>query len=291
LLNTAPKFSSVYDHFLSNYKLGDKLSTIAITGSASGIGAATRTLLESDSVNVIGVDLHNAEIEADLSIESERSRAISEILRLSGGVLDGLVTSAGVSVPFDPARMLTINWFGTVDLLIGLREALSTSSEVAHVVAISSNSTTITPNVPDALVEACLRLDESAAHKILNEMDDLEAMAIAYAASKLSVARFVRQNAPTQDWAGSNIRLNSIAPGAVLTPLLQGGLDDPTFGAAIESLPIPVGGFASPELIAEWIRMMLSPSADFMCGSVLFLDGGSDALIRPNDWPVSIQLK
>ena len=57
------------------------MSTIAITGSASGIGAATRDLLESDSVNVIGVDLHNAEIEVDLSIESERSRAISEILR------------------------------------------------------------------------------------------------------------------------------------------------------------------------------------------------------------------
>ena len=267
------------------------MSTIAITGSASGIGAATRTLLESDSVNVIGIDLQNAEIEVDLSIEAERSRAISEILRLCDGSLDGLVTSAGVSVPFDPARMLTINWFGTVDLLIGLREALSASSGIAHVVAISSNSTTITPNVPDALVEACLGLDESTSHKILGDMDGLEAMAIAYAASKLSVARFVRQNAPTEDWAGSNIRLNAIAPGAVLTPLLQGGLDDPTFGPAIEALPIPVGDFGTPELIAEWIKMMLSPSADFMCGSVLFLDGGSDALIRPNDWPASMQLK
>jgi NAD(P)-dependent dehydrogenase (short-subunit alcohol dehydrogenase family) len=266
------------------------LPTVAITGSASGIGASTRALLESNSINVIGVDLHNAEIEVDLSIEAERSKAVSEVIELCGGSLDGLVTSAGVSVPFDPARMLTINWFGTVDLLIGLREALSSGTGVAHVVAISSNSTTITPNVPDLLVDACLQMDELAAHKILEEMEGLEAMAIAYAASKLSVARYVRLNAPTKEWAGSNIRLNAIAPGAVLTPLLQGGLDDPTFGAAIKQLPIPVGDFGSPDLIAEWIKMMLSPSADFMCGSVLFLDGGSDALIRPNDWPVSMKL-
>ena len=45
------------------------MTTIAITGSASGIGASTRSLLESNSVKVIGIDLHHAEIEADLSEE------------------------------------------------------------------------------------------------------------------------------------------------------------------------------------------------------------------------------
>ncbi|MFE2617128.1 hypothetical protein ACFXA2_26385, partial [Micromonospora chalcea] len=32
---------------------------------------------------------------------------------------------------------------------------------------------------------------------------------------------------------------------------------------------------------------MLSPAADFLCGSVIFLDGGSDAYFRTDDWPVS----
>ena len=267
------------------------MTTIAITGSASGIGASTRSLLESNSVNVIGIDLHHAEIEADLSEEEERRRAVSEIINLCEGSLDGLVTSAGVSVPFKPKSMLTINWFGTVDLMRGLRETLSNSAGISHVVAISSNSTTITPNVPTSLVEACLNMDEATCYEILEKMDETQAMAIAYAASKLAVARFVRQSAPKPEWAGSNIRLNALAPGAVLTPLLEGGLNDPTFGAAIKGLPIPVGHFGEPALIAEWIQMMLSPAADFMCGSILFLDGGSDALIRPDDWPNSIQLK
>lgn len=118
----------------------------------------------------------------------------------------------------------------------------------------------------------------------------MASMAIAYAASKTAVARFVRRSAPSEEWAGSRIRLNAIAPGAILTPLLQGGLDDEEFGDAIKTLPIPAGGFGSPETIAKWIEMMLSDAADFMCGSVVIVDGGSDALLRPDDWPKSFTI-
>ena len=76
----------------------------------------------------------------------------------------------------------------------------------------------------------------------------------------------------------------------LMTPLLESSLQDPNFGPAVKQLPVPVGGFGSPSLIAEWIAMMLSPSADFMCGSLVFVDGGSDALIRPNDWPKSLSI-
>ena len=82
---------------------------------------------------------------------------------------------------------------------------------------------------------------------------------------------------------GRTDQINAIAPGAVLTPLLQGGLDDEEFGDAIRTLPVPVGEFGSPEVVAMWIEMMLS-DADFG-GSVIVVDGGSDALIRPKDWP------
>ena len=128
------------------------MTTIAITGSGSGIGAATRDLLESNSIETIGIDLQNAEIEADLGTRKGREEAITSVLELSHGKLDGLVTCAGVSVPFDPKLMLSINWFGTVELLEGLRDALTKSSKSSYVVAVSSNSTTITPNIPEELV-------------------------------------------------------------------------------------------------------------------------------------------
>jgi NAD(P)-dependent dehydrogenase (short-subunit alcohol dehydrogenase family) len=84
-------------------------------------------------------------------------------------------------------------------------------------------------------------------------------------------------------WAGAGIRLNAVAPGATLTPLLRDGLDQPVMGAAIRGLPIPLGGgFASPDAIAGAIAFLLGPDAAFCCGAVLFVDGGSDALLRPN---------
>ena len=52
-----------------------------------------------------------------------REEAINLTLEMAGGKLDGLVTCAGVSVPFDPKLMLSINWFGTMELLEGLKDA------------------------------------------------------------------------------------------------------------------------------------------------------------------------
>ena len=266
------------------------MGTIAITGSASGIGAATRELMESRSADVIGIDIRDAEIEADLGTSEGREEAINATLEMAGGKLDGLVTCAGVSVPFNPKLMLSINWFGTMELLEGLKDALAKGNENSYVVAVSSNSTTITPNIPDELVNSCLARDEPTAYELLDALDNPLDMAISYAASNLAVARYVRVNAPSGDWAGNGIRLNAICPGAIMTPLLKNSIKDPIFGPAVEQLPIPVGDFGSPELIAKWIAMMLSPAADFMCGSLVYVDGGSDALIRPNDWPRSFTI-
>ena len=159
------------------------MTTIAITGSGSGIGAATRDLLESNSIKTIGIDLQNAEIQADLGTSEGREEAITSVLELSQGKLDGLVTCAGVSVPFDPKMMLSINWFGTVELLEGLRDALTKSSKSSYVVAVSSNSPTITPNIPEELVTLCLDRDALGAHNLLDSLSGAEAMAISYAPS------------------------------------------------------------------------------------------------------------
>ena len=69
---------------------------IAITGSASGIGAATRAHLERLGTQVIGIDLRDAEIVADLASESGRQTAIAAVKEKSQDRLDGLVLCAGV---------------------------------------------------------------------------------------------------------------------------------------------------------------------------------------------------
>jgi NAD(P)-dependent dehydrogenase (short-subunit alcohol dehydrogenase family) len=127
-------------------------------------------------------------------------------------------------------------------------------------------------------VAACLAGDEDDARRTALGLDGQRT----YGGAKLALARWVRRHAPAPEWAGAGIRLNAVAPGAVLTPLLQGGLEHPVFGDAIRGFPIPTGGFGAPEQIAAAITFLLSPEARFCCGSVLFVDGGTDALIRPD---------
>jgi hypothetical protein len=51
---------------------------------------------------------------------------------------------------------------------------------------------------------------------------------------------------------------------------------------------VPIGGFGDAVQLADWVVFMLSDSADFLCGSVVFVDGGSDAYFRPDDWPRAV---
>jgi len=131
-----------------------------------------------------------------------------------------------------------------------------------------------------ALVAACLAGDEDGARALAPTLDGQRC----YGGSKLALARWVRRSAPTSAWAGAGIRLNAVAPGAVRTPLLDAGLRDATYGDAIRGFPIPLGGFGSPEQIAAAIAFLLSDDASFCCGSVLYADGGSDALLRPDQY-------
>lgn len=48
-----------------------------------------------------------------------------------------------------------------------------------------------------------------------------------------------------------------------------------------------IGGFGDAGQLADWELFMPADATDFLCGSVLFVDGGSDAYFRADDWPSS----
>lgn len=102
----------------------------------------------------------------------------------------------------------------------------------------------------------------------------------AYAMSKLALIRAVRGRA--QAWAARGVRLNAVAPGPVQTPLLQGSLAHPVLGPLTRALPVPLGRPARPAEIAGVVTFLLGPASAYVHGSVLFADGGTDALLRPD---------
>jgi NAD(P)-dependent dehydrogenase (short-subunit alcohol dehydrogenase family) len=252
---------------------------VAVTGSASGIGAAIRARLERDGALVIGVDLRDAEVIADLSGPAGRAAAIAAIERGAAPALDGLVACAGLGPHVsDHAAIVSVNYFGAQAILDGLRPALAGAAQPAAV-AISSNSSTV-PGAESPLVDLCLSGDETVARQLAATLAGHQV----YAGSKLALTRWLRRAAPRPAWAGAGIRLNAVAPGPVQTPLLQAGLDHPVFGPAIRGFPVPTGGAGSPADVAAAVAFLLGPEARYICGSVLFVDGGTDALIRGDQY-------
>ncbi|MCV7199048.1 SDR family oxidoreductase [Mycobacterium angelicum] len=265
------------------------MGTYAVTGSASGMGAATARRLRADGHTVIGVDIREAEVVADLSTRAGRAQAATDVLAAAAGRLDGAVLAAGLGPGAGAERLRRIaevNYLGVVELLDRWRPCLATANggKATKVVVLSSNSTTTTPLVPRRVVRALTAGDVDKALRGIRMLGPARP-AIIYAASKIAVSRWVRRHAVRPEWAGAGIRLNALAPGAVLTPLLEEQLANPQQGKAVRRFPVPVGGFGDADQLAQWVCFMLSDAADFLCGSVVFVDGGTDAHFRADDWP------
>jgi len=251
------------------------MATIVVTGAAGGIGRATCARLEADGHRVVGVDVRDAQIIADLGTPAGRDAMVAAVDRACDGALDGLVAGAGVMG--EEPGVVSINYFGAIATLNGLRPLLARGTNPSAV-AISSNSTTTQPGVPESFVETCLAGDEDAALAAAKECGFS-----VYAGSKLALARWVRRTAVTADWIGAGVRLNAIAPGLIATPMTVDSMD---FIMGLGDVyPIPIARPGRPEEVAALLAYLLSPDAAFFCGSVVFMDGGSDAAVRPDDWP------
>ncbi len=265
------------------------MGTYAISGSASGMGAATRRRLEAAGHEVVGIDRRDAEVIADLGTTEGRAGAVAAVIDAAGGVLDGAVSAAGLGPPVAGELIARVNYFGSVALLEGLRPTLAASG-AAQVVQFGSNSSTTTPNLPDDLLDAFLDGREDDAVALVDAVDPMFAPAIAYGGVKLAITRWCRRAAVTEPWVGAGIRLNVIAPGPVDTPLLRKGQADEVYGPLMDAFPVPVTETPDADALAEWVEFMLTPVARFACGSVFYVDGGTDALMRSDDWPRSFTM-
>ena len=247
----------------------------AVTGGASGIGAAVVGQLTQAGHSVIVVDLRDADVEADLSCPEGRQNAINALESMVPEGLDGFVPCAGVSGVQAPSLVVSLNYFGVVSLVEGLRANLAKKS--GSVVLISSVTSSMSSD--DELVNAMLDGNEKKAGQLSGSGSGDQA----YSATKRAVTCWMRRNCA--DYLKDQVRMNAVAPGYIDTPL-NDGIREAGGNDILDQFvaSIPVGRPGQPVDIANLISFLLSDKSSFIAGANIFIDGGHDALFRQDSF-------
>jgi NAD(P)-dependent dehydrogenase (short-subunit alcohol dehydrogenase family) len=255
--------------------------TYVITGTASGIGLGAKAHLEAAGARVIGVDIRDAEVIADLSTSEGRRGMVDAVRAIAGSSVDAVIACAGVAYNAGAEAVIRVNYFGAVTTLEGLRPLLA-AGDRPRGVAVASRA--VLRGSDQEVIAACLAGDEERAVS-LAKLEGVDT----YASSKRALARWVRRTAITPDWAGAGIPLNAIGPGYVKTALTDAMRAAVAAGefASITAIPHeqlePLGGGGTPQDIAYLLDWLTSPYNTMTTGQIIFIDNGSDVVLRGDD--------
>jgi glucose 1-dehydrogenase len=248
--------------------------TALVTGAASGIGAGVARALAAAGAAVVVNYVAGAEqaeavvgeiqgaggtamaVRADVSREDEVQAMFHTTLQTWDG-LDILVSNAGIQQDAAITEMTLAQWNAVLG--VNLTGAFLCAREAARTMIRRG----IRPGVSRAAGKIlCI----SSVHEVIPWAGHVN-----YAASKGGMKLFMQSLA--QELAPHRIRVNSVAPGAIQTPINRPAWETP---AALESLLtlIPYGRIGQPADIGNAVVWLASDAADYVHGQTIFVDGG-----------------
>jgi glucose 1-dehydrogenase len=244
-----------------------------ITGASTGIGAAIAIRFAAEGANVAINYLSHGE-------EAERvQRQAEEAGRASGFSTRTVTIQADVAVEQQVQAMFqrAIGEFGSLDVLVNNSGIQIRAA--SHEVSMADFDRVVGVNLRGAFL--CSRevirhfLSRGARGVILNNSSVHEIipkpMYVAYSISKGGMENMTKTLA--LEYAGRGIRVNAVAPGAVVTPINAAWVENPALRAVVES-HIPMGRAAEPEEMAAVFAFLASDEASYITGQTLFACGG-----------------
>jgi 2-keto-3-deoxy-L-fuconate dehydrogenase len=236
---------------------GDFDGLVAIvTGGASGIGAATASLLEKRGATVAVLDLATG---CDVGDASSVDTAVAAVVQRYGRI-DVLVNNAGIGAVGDVTANSDDEWHRVLNV---------------NVVGMARVSRAALPSLRQSPSAAIVNTCSVAGWAGLPQR-------VLYSASKGAVAALTL--AMAADHVGEGIRVNAVMPGTADTPWvgrLLDATDDPDAAAAALRARQPMGRLVTADEVANAICYLASPLTSSTTGTLLAVDGGMEGLRLP----------
>ena len=251
-----------------------KSQTALVTGAASGIGAGVARALGAAGAAVV------------INYVTNPAAAEAVAAEIRAGGAEATALQADVSSELEVREMFAkaIAHFGTIDILVnnaGLQQdaplADMTLAQWNKVIGVNLTGMFLCAReAAREMIRRGVRADVSrAAGKIVCISSVHEVIPWAghanYAASKGGVKLLMQSLA--QELAPHRIRVNSVAPGAIQTPINRAAWETPEALASLLRL-IPYGRIGQPEDIGRVVAWLASDDADYIHGQTIFVDGG-----------------
>jgi glucose 1-dehydrogenase len=247
---------------------------VLVTGGSTGIGRATAIRFADEGANV-AINYHSSETEAEITLEEIRDAC--SIIREKG--CREMLVQGDVASEEDVKRIFreVLKAWGRLDILInnaGIQAASPT-----HEMAVDAYDRVLAVNLRGAFL--CSReavrhfLDRGGGGVILNNTSVHETIPkpqyAPYSASKAGLGSLGKTLA--LEYAGQGIRVNTVAPGAIETPINKEWKENPAKKTEAEG-HIPMGRVGQPEEVAAVFAFLASDEAAYITGQTIYVDGG-----------------